>query len=152
MRQQSPWTDANLEMLFACHKANMTASEAAKELKLRTGLYFSRNSVIGKLARCGLRLGRTTEKYQRAQPKTQNRPPRINIKKKVAQHFRKIQLEEPEGNEVFFEELKAHHCRWPKFGAGIDIRYCGAERSWPLPYCDHHCSRAYRPLQKSDRF
>lgn len=53
----------------------------------------------------------------------------------------------PPTDPVRFEDLRAHHCRWP-IGDPQDpaFGFCGARRLEAKPYCADHCKVAYQPL------
>jgi GcrA cell cycle regulator len=144
-----PWSESNVVLLRDFVAKGLSASQIAKELGGMTHYYVSRNAVVGKIHRLGLRLEKSYEKYSRAQPRKQRQPPKTIVVKPKKVSLKEIArqivaLPEPDGPSIGFDELEPHHCRWPKEGAGMELRYCGATALDPHPYCPHHCLRAYQ--------
>ena len=144
-----PWSESNILLLQDFVAKGLSASQIAKELGSATAFYCSRNAVVGKVHRLGLKLEKSHAKYARARPRKQRRtkmtievkPKKVSLKEIAPQL---VALPEPKGSEVTFDELERHHCRWPKEGVGLELRYCGATALDPHSYCLHHCLRAYQ--------
>ena len=138
-----PWSESNILLLQDFVAKGLSASQIAKELGSAAGFYCSRNAVVGKVHRLGLKLEKSHEKYTRARPRKQRRvkPKKVSLRE-IARQL--VALPEPKGSEVTFDELERHHCRWPTWGVALDILYCGATALDPHPYCPHHCLRAYQ--------
>lgn len=151
----SPWNTQTMAILEELHGENLSASAIATEITKRTGTHFSRNSIIGKLLRMGLRLSKHPLKYQHPPVRRQQSGGNTNKLYAVLRQARRppwsysAPIPEPDNATISFYELNRQHCRWPKDGPGLDIRYCGATRISPYPYCAHHCLRAYQTTRKS---
>jgi GcrA cell cycle regulator len=147
----SPWTEETVALLREFHGRNLTASQICTEL-CAIGVMVSRNAVIGKLARLDLRLGKTPGQFIRRGPSRNGSVINVPKIKKVSVHEIGLALPEPEGFEVHIFDLEPYHCRWPMTeGLGADTRYCGHDTVRGLPYCAHHCARAYQPLEKREK-
>lgn len=141
----SPWSEDNVLLLEELVAKGMSALQIAMEMGRITGIYFSRNAIIGKIYRTGFELIRMKEKYVRP---PRRRTSKMSIKLKP----RKLSLVElakqvdaapdPIIRSVTMENLAPHHCRWPS-GEGAGILFCGADKVDLYPYCAHHCLRAY---------
>jgi GcrA cell cycle regulator len=115
----------------------------------------TRNSIIGKVMRLGLR------RNQMARiPRPQNgvvvkrrgaaRPdhpwaklstglqtvPKIDRSKPI--------FSSPQERRKTLDELQDHHCRWPYTDDG-PTTYCGSRRVEPTSYCAAHCAVAFVP-------
>lgn len=151
----NPWTDERITILQELHGENLSARQIAIAITERTGTYFSRNSIISKLLRMGLRLSKHPLKYQRPPVRRQQRGGNTHKLYAVLRQARRAPwsysapIAEPGNATISFHELNRQHCRWPKDGSGLDTRYCGAARIDPYPYCAHHCLRAYQTTRKS---
>jgi GcrA cell cycle regulator len=110
----------------------------------------SRNAVVGKLYRLGLRrqvpIGAKTE--LKLKPRT---------KRNTVHHidgrifFRGDAVTEPEPpqltNPKLLIELEPCDCRWPGTGSGAEMLYCGAPALNGYSYCLAHCRIAFQPRQ-----
>ena len=133
----NPWSEERVSQLRELVKQGLSAGQIARELGL------SRNAVIGKLSRLGLRLaGRKAEpsKTVRAAVASVRKAP-FQIKPRTsdtpAPPSMKTWRDWPasSGKVLSILELEPHHCRFP-FDGG---RYCGAKR-WNVhtSYCEYH--------------
>lgn len=143
------WTDEQVETLKMLHAKGYSASMAALEL----GNGFTRNAVIGKLHRLGLRDSCPKEKPSKPLVSMQERE-RPQYKKPKALRFCPTSFkisevlppqppvnEKAEPGSIALIDLEWHHCRWPigdvqETGFG----FCGAPRElgssfW---YCAKH--------------
>ena len=157
----SPWNDERIAQLRRLVAKEFTAQEIADAM----GGVFSRNAIIGKVARLGLRLNqpqgvRPDEGPRPPKPKKlPNTPPQppVRAHRCAATAAPPESPPTPEmlpgplpraavepGNPVTILELQSHHCRWPMWGAFESQRvYCGNNREEPHPYCSGHAAAAY---------
>jgi GcrA cell cycle regulator len=126
----------------------------------------SRNAVIGKMNRLGLRRARETRAQQGdVRPQDKRPPPRHNRLRGIWRRERHATVTdqqrmlgeayaEPPGAQVTIRngrgctllELGRAECRWPiSDPGGGDLRFCANEPVKGLPYCIGHARLAYRP-------
>jgi GcrA cell cycle regulator len=156
--ERLPWTKERIEALRALHAQGWTGSQIARWLG---GV--SRNAVIGKLHRLGLRghdqlrtpiAQRATEarrgraeraeraKQKRAAPKPEVRPdPKVCVPKPAPDAVVEPDVVFETGLRL--EQLPAGACKWP---IGVDADgvhvFCGGPRKGEGPYCAHHAAMA----------
>jgi GcrA cell cycle regulator len=118
------WSGERVERLKQLHAEGVSCSIIAAQL----GCGLSRNSIIGKLHRIGLKPVVAEETLA---PRGRRRPLRPEI---------------PLTQRRTLLELGQHDCRWP-FGNPESSEFfcCGAPAVAGLPYCRAHCERAYQP-------
>jgi GcrA cell cycle regulator len=140
------WDDANVALLRDMHAAGKSFSQIASCIP-----YATRNAVIGKAYRLGLKDNRKAG----PRPKAEVAPaPKSAVKRQVtfqtprAQQLRKPRLVEPiellapgEAMPKSFAELQDGMCKWPLNG-GL---FCAASQIDGKPYCAHHTALASRP-------
>lgn len=165
------WTAELEDELRRLQKQDLSASQIAGAM--RAGL--SRNSIIGKLHRMGLRPNSQVHRVGSERKPRGPRKARVNkqriLRARDAQHAERSQkaaelramfaAEEvidlpPEdlSKAVTLLQLTAHTCRWPIGDpAKLDtFRFCGAEPHSKKPYCLRHCRMAYvRPTRPETR-
>lgn len=149
----NPWTAEKTERLIALVKEGMSGSFIASRLEV------TRNSVIGKAARLGLRLGnsrtamspalasRLRKPHQTPFGKQKNRD---RLKAPVKVQFERSPIPAPAIDDIVrksFSELESKDCRFPigdprKPGFGS----CAIERAPGSAYCLHHHSRTHTPI------
>lgn len=117
----------------------------------------TRNAVIGKLHRLGLKRDGTVKITRtRAQNKVvrqrQRAPkPATEVRRILAAMATEpLPAERPDDiARVSFAALEAHHCRWPVGEVGQPgFGFCGCKRVEGAPYCADHVRRAYAGVQK----
>jgi GcrA cell cycle regulator len=152
MPQWSDWKIGRLRELIG---AGLSASEVGKQLGV------SKNSVIGKAERIGLKLMRhhpprpkppKTRPVKPEAPPPKPRPP-------PRQHPPPDQLDALkdsfDGNDTgsfALFSVPSTGCLWPIGDpASGDFRYCGAKRQHPRPYCAEHAKIAYQPTKPQRR-
>ena len=153
------WTNQVVERMATLADAGNTAAEIAAVLSNEYRSRVSRNAVVGKLARSGIRL-----KSVRANPRpntgTANRPvvkrrprprakwglvlePSLNPPQKIAAGKVALTVTESLRPSVTFAELQLHHCRWPIGEPGQPgFGFCGCRRTDDRPYCEVHNAKA----------
>lgn len=146
------WSDEKIEELKVLLDRNLSASAIAKRLGFKT-----RNSVIGKVTRLGLRL--SGQINQTGRPKrspegghlTPRRRLRIVLKAPVIDEepeadiagVHDFDLNIPLTQRLKLSQLNGHTCRWPVGDPGTpDFFFCGGYTS--TIYCKHHTRRAIR--------
>lgn len=151
------WSDHCVTMLREHHAAGIPCSESAALINKRYGTAHTRNSVIGKRHRLGLRGGsndptrsapvRATRAEKRA-PLSKSHPAKPQPPKPRFKH-------EPGGlrtvrtdfQHLDLLELKEGLCKWPSAGDG-PFTFCGCavfNNINALPYCAPHYALATRP-------
>ncbi len=115
------WTDERIDRLRALWDKGLSASQIAKEL----GEGVTRNAVIGKAHRLGLKSRPSPVKTERNQ-----------VKKPVKKPVKKI---------VTLLDLTDRMCKWPIGHPGDpDFQFCGRPAEPGMPYCAAHCAEAYQ--------
>lgn len=153
-RTNSVWEDDVLvEKLKRLWKEGLSASQVAAEL----GHGLSRNAVIAKIHRLGMqrrselvrlksRKRRKPRPFEQQKPK----PPRISKPKLEWEPFVPgPDLVIPEDQRKGVIDLEEEDCRWPIGDPQKDdFSFCNHKAVPGLPYCEHHCRRAYltKPL------
>lgn len=152
------WTAARVEYLRRRHSEGASAGVIARELGL------SRNAVIGKIARLGLRgfgQGRNPSGDTLRKPKTPRPPKPVAPKAKppapkpapvapAAPDVATIELTDLPAGEmpataVRFLDTEARHCRWPvgNWAGPVETRHCcGHEKLPDSSYCSFHHARS----------
>lgn len=145
MPNNGTWTDERTETLKKLWADGLSCSQIAGALGGIT-----RNAVIGKAHRLGL-AGRFTKRQERpAKPKPHLKNRCVKLAAARAEPIVELEAETPT-NAKLFEELEAHHCRWPCSGEGLDTIFCGADVLEDFSYCPRHCRIAYRPPERRSR-
>jgi GcrA cell cycle regulator len=158
----SGWTLDREDLLKKLHGEGLSASQIATRITA-TGFDVTRNAVIGKANRMGLTGGdkprRSTRSPRKRQPKSGNALNMVfggQIGRKSAKLFLEAEPFTP-GPELVIPlherktllQLEDTDCRW---GIGdpkeADFHFCGKAKVPGLPYCEHHCRRAYQPPQE----
>ncbi|RMB00593.1 GcrA family cell cycle regulator [Eilatimonas milleporae] len=119
------WTDERIEQLKKLWDEGLSASQIAKEL----GEGVTRNAVIGKAHRLGLKSRPSPVKSD----KTKAKAPAKKAAKKEAKKF------------VTLLDLTDRMCKWPIGHPGDpDFHFCGRPAEPGMPYCATHCAEAYQ--------
>ena len=168
------WTDEAVEALKRLAHEGRSASVIAQALGAP-----SRNSVIGKANRIGIKLSgggrafapgptpaeiyqtqaaagpcpRPDARKQRAAPAlTPARSRDLRIKPGEEAACSLAEAEVGEMRRIGFEEIRAFVCRWP-LGDPMsgDFAYCGLEAANGRPYCAGHSRLAYQPPKARTR-
>jgi GcrA cell cycle regulator len=152
------WTEETIEILKRLALEGRSASVIALALGAA-----SRNAVIGKANRIGIRLngdGRAcapAAAYRlpsgvvtRPKPAPDDgRPTRalyrdVRVERKATWTF--AEAEVGEMRRVRFEDIRQSECRWPLGDPRSgDFAYCGLTPAEGRSYCAGHCRMAYRP-------
>ena len=140
------WTEEAVETLKRLAVEGLSAARIATELGAS-----SRNAVIGKASRIGIRLngdGRasvreaTIPSAERVRKPARGTPP-IGTR---TQAWTFANAEVGEMRRVGFRDIRRLACRWPIGDpAQGDFAYCGLTPAEGRPYCAGHCRIAYRP-------
>jgi GcrA cell cycle regulator len=150
-----------VEALRSGFAAGLSCGQIAREIGV------SRNAVIGKMSRLGLRRAREAPGRQAAASPKDIRPPqRHNRLRGIWRRERHATVTDQQrmlgeayatpapGAEVTIRngrgctllELGRAECRWPISVPGADdLRFCANEPVKGLPYCIGHARLAYRP-------
>jgi GcrA cell cycle regulator len=105
----------------------------------------SRNAVIGKARRMGLHLNlpawQKIPAVEREKKMLTRKPPAVEPV---------VVAPPPDLPGAYtFAELREWSCRWPSGSSDAgNLRFCGARRAAPKPYCVLHCRLAYYPVRR----
>ena len=143
------WTDEGREIVVEKYKAGKSLSLIAEELHTTLG------SIAGLVSRARKKnllppaSGRKPkEKLVKQKPKKGTDPLSLKFKKATSvQLTNRVRLKVVDSQTaVTFEELKAHHCRFPLGDPRqSDFRYCGKNRRDDTTYyCDEHYDLSYK--------
>jgi GcrA cell cycle regulator len=120
------WSEDRIAKLRELWDKGLSASQIAG--KLLEGV--TRNAVIGKAHRLGLKSRPSPVKSGPSKPKKTT--PKPKIKKE-------------DNKTVSLLELNERVCKWPVGHPGEDdFHFCGRESQSGLPYCQEHCVMAYQ--------
>src|SRR5262249_20221234 len=150
------WNDDRIEQLKRLHAEGLSCSLIAAEL----GGGLSRNSVIGKLRRIGIRRIKPVVTNERPTPRSRRKPlrpiaglfpPKECAMEQMQPSSPLNDAEIPLTQRRTLVELGARDCRWSCGNPDAsDFFFCGAPTVDDLPYCRDHCERAYRqPLRRT---
>ena len=163
------WTDERIEMLRGLWEGGSTASQIAEKL----GNIFSRNAVIGKAHRLGLKARPSPVKANDPTAAVENvvveslSPPVAEAAPAVAAPAapaarkpapaaapRIIPVAPPKkSGKTTLLELSDKICKWPIGHPNeTDFHFCGKAVQAGFPYCGEHCAIAYQAqLPRRDR-
>ena len=118
------WTDERIAKLSKLWDEGFSASQIAERL----GEGVTRNAVIGKAHRLGLK----------------SRPsPVKSAKGKGGRPAKKAKPAKPA--KITLLDLTERMCKWPSGHPGDDdFQFCGKKAAAGLPYCEAHCEEAYQ--------
>ncbi len=132
------WTDEKIEKLKKLWEKGLSASQIAERL----GDGISRNAVIGKVHRLGLK----------------SRPSPVKTARKTGEGEKAAPARKPrarrrtEERRVHLLDLTERMCKWPIGHPGEpDFHFCGKPSEPGLPYCAEHCAEAYQAPARRDR-
>lgn len=130
------WTDDKIEDLRTLWDKGNSASQIATQL----GEGFTRNSVIGKAHRLGLKSRPSPVKGERKTAAKGRKTGRKGAGKKVE-------------DRVSLLDLTERMCKWPIGHPGeADFHFCGKPSVPSVPYCEAHCKEAFQAQQpRKDR-
>jgi hypothetical protein len=144
MKEPSWWTDDRVTELRTRWANGETGSQIGRAMHAK-----SRNAIVGKLYRLGLRsrlpIGAKTELNGRRSAKRQTMD---HIDGRI--FLRGDDMSEPEPppqftNPKLLMQLELHDCRWPGAGHGAEMLYCAAPALKGHSYCLLHCRIAFQP-------
>lgn len=119
------WTEERIEKLTKLWDKGFSASQIATELA--EGV--TRNAVIGKAHRLGLKSRPSPVKGESTKAKKAAPSPKKKEEKKV----------------VTLLDLTSTTCKWPSgHPSDEDFQFCGKPAPSALPYCEEHCAMAYQ--------
>ena len=158
------WTDDRVELLKKLWGEGLSASQIAGRLGGVT-----RNAVIGKVHRLGLSGRATTTRIKSTRPRTRTNTVKRISKPRFAQvgnpALRSLyqgegepftapaeEIEIPLAERKTLQDLMEDSCRWPIGDPQhADFHFCNKNKVPGLPYCEHHCRRAFQPPQARRR-
>ena len=156
----SGWTDERVEIAKQLRREGWSCSRIGARLGV------SRNAVIGKLHREGF--AGTMKPLKRSSKTHASRNSRAKIKpwgsfeRKSAKVFQAEpfvpgpELVVPMDERKGILDLQENDCRWPiNDPQAVDFHFCNKQKVPGLPYCEHHCRRAFQPPQarrQADRY
>jgi len=157
------WTTEMLDFMRPLYiDEGLSASRIAELVNRRFGSSYTRNAIIGKLHRMGWVIkGRSTAKQAVARTsasreraaKRKELAAAKRAKSPLAALFKGEAFPLPASTEELviplherkqLVDLEANDCRWP-IGDPMesDFHFCGRGKVDGLPYCEHHCRKAY---------
>ena len=154
------WTDARIEQLRTGWEKGLTATEIAKEL----GEGISRNAVIGKAHRLGLKarpspvkgsgeaaIAEVVAESVAAPAAAAPAAPPPRTAPVVARKPRPVAPARPARTTLL--DLTEKVCKWPIGHPGeTEFHFCGKPSNAGFPYCNDHCLQAYQAqLPRRDR-
>ncbi len=127
------WTPERIKTLIALWEEGHPTSEIGRRLGV------TKNSVVGKVHRLGLKKRQSPIRQSSSQPRP--KAPKVQRASKPAV--------KASAQSVKMEELTSSMCCWPEGEPGTDDFYfCGSQVVEDKPYCEHHCARAYVKVTK----
>ncbi|KPF78969.1 global cell cycle regulator GcrA-like protein [alpha proteobacterium AAP81b] len=152
------WTDERMALLKECWESGMTASQIAEKL----GEGVSRNAVIGKAHRLGLKARPSPVKAGEegeAAVAPPTPPPVAAVapapapSAPVARAAPKKVATKGKPAKTTLLDLSEKVCKWPIGHPGdADFHFCGKASQAGFPYCTEHCLVAYQAqLPRRDR-
>lgn len=164
---RSPWRSEVMERLRQHLGNGLSGSQCAAALCEEFKHPFSRNGVIGKVLRAGLRFmspcspwGRLQRAEQRGVDGNRKRPtkydkPPMERRSRPTPEAVELTTLPPDQSPyaVSLIDARDDQCRWPLNDAGPDFRFCGAPCVDPTivgrrsRFCPGHHRIAYRPYQ-----
>lgn len=141
------WTDARVKRMVVLWEGGFSAAYIAADIG---GV--SRNAVIGKVHRMGLRRRDEPNQFngrnmRKKGPRGPNKAKGVSGPAIVTLAPTRLDLPDedtPQGPLVSFDELEPHHCRAPYGDPRRDgFGFCGCERVLGKPYCQEHMQRLY---------
>lgn len=119
------WTDERIATLQKLWEKGLTASQIAEELGDVT-----RNAVIGKAHRLGLKSRPSPVKAEATKKKPVKKP---------------APTPGAESTRVTLLDLTERTCKWPIGHPGDeDFHFCGKSSEPGVPYCAPHCAEAFQ--------
>lgn len=120
------WSEDRIAKLRELWDKGLSASQIAAELA--EGV--TRNAVIGKAHRLGLKSRPSPVKTEASKPKKAAPKPKIKKEK---------------NKNISLLELNERVCKWPIGHPGEEeFHFCGRDSQPGLPYCPEHCAMAYQ--------
>lgn len=120
------WTDEKVDLLKKFWEEGLSASQIAAKI----GDGVTRNAVIGKAHRLGLKARPSPVKTS------------AGTKKAAAK------AKKPKKTKITLLDLTDRMCKWPIGHPGDDdFHFCGKPSMPAMPYCEAHCAEAYQAQQ-----
>ena len=152
------WTDERIDQLKELWERGLTASQIAE--KLAGGI--SRNAVIGKAHRLGLKARPSPVKSGEAAPAAGAAPAEVRptpAPAPIAEAPRpkpvvaRMAAAVTGSGKTSLLDLSDKICKWPIGHPGdADFHFCGKPAQPTFPYCGEHCAVAYQAqLPRRDR-
>ena len=165
------WDEPVIEKLKELWLSGRSAAACAQAINGAFGTSFSRNAVIGKCHRMGLRRQEPAASYKTRwvqKPKTPRVPKTpaarrdtaeaVAMVKRIARNAELSVAPLPEenatvasSNPVAFQARVFGQCAAPVSGTGFDMIVCGNECQDGQSYCPGHRAIYYRPFVTKDR-
>jgi len=163
------WTDDQTAKLRELTPTGQSAAEIARILAKEFGFRFTRNMVLSKLLRLGVKLknAKTDDAWKRPTRADPARPPRLPGRPKtllIPKHLKSnapdiaLRPEPPvPTSAITIHELSMGKCHWPLGDPRTpEFRYCGMPTLTPPMrqtkyYCEHHHQIAWVPAPKRVR-
>ena len=145
------WPEAAIEAMRA-HAANgLSASQIAAALSPVFDYPLTRNSIVGKCARVGIKLAwqppNKTAGEKIAKARVSAPKPRVEAFVDflgTPEREQPVVVDLPVTGRVSLMELRHRHCRFPtNQNEDGEWLFCGEDKSGEKPYCAKHCALSY---------
>lgn len=151
----NPWTDDSIEMPRSLWTDGHSASQCAEKIRKHFQVSLSRNAVIGKIHRMGLKLhGNPAQAPKDKSP--QARPVTRSTRSRIVRSRRNEAMLEPDPvvenpsescPGVTIMNVGADQCRWPLGERAHDMPMCGTKvADVGCSYCRRHARIAFNPV------
>ncbi len=162
------WTEEAIEALRRLARSELTGKQIAEMLSEEFGAKFTKNAVLGKADRLGVKMFFRPGALPPAEP----RVPKPRRDPKPKNHAKFVwggrmtarptlvvvpppveEIAIPESQRVTLEELRLGQCLWPLGDpASEDFRYCGGKCDSVVDsYCRGHRALAYVPIVRKKK-
>jgi GcrA cell cycle regulator len=175
MIQPHAWPETQVEMLHALNDEGLTASQITAKMNQAFGIKRTRNAIIGKMHRLGMKSKSSetgdpkirAKRFRTSTPKPPKEPkaPRITLARPLppmgigpaterAAPLQRVEAT-PTADMPQVKDGLEKRCKFPigsvPRGCGDEQRFCGADREAGGVYCQAHRAIAYRPEQPRRR-
>ena len=142
--RDSLWTDARVAALRRMCAEGLSAAEIERAF----GLLFTRNAVLGKMHRTGIKKNPRADAVKRVDKKRRERT-RVADRLLVQPRLPRVPLPPPTGEvgRIPFAETNHTHCLWIAGEPAWNALVCGLPRVPGLSWCEYHARRAHNQPQ-----
>lgn len=157
------WSDKETDLARACHAKGLSALETSRllvrEYPRTYGEFVTRNSVIGKWTRMGLKRNSVPAAIRNKNQWSGNRAAMgFNLIEHPKKHppklgrglYKPVELDDYDLMALRFaiDDLQRDHCRWPYGDDRKSYTFCGHATMPGKSYCEHHYARTIQKKVK----